>query len=51
MLKLSPSVLSADFGHLAEDIQIIDSSGCYGWVLCAEYFIWSTGYQECSSGI
>ena len=23
MLKLSPSVLSADFGHLAEDIQII----------------------------
>ena len=27
MLKLSPSVLSADFGHLAEDIQIIDQAG------------------------
>ena len=27
MLKLSPSVLSADFGHLAEDIQIKDQAG------------------------
>ena len=27
MLKLSPSVLSADFGRLAEDIQIIDQAG------------------------
>ena len=27
MLKLSPSVLSADFGHLAEDIKIIDQAG------------------------
>lgn len=27
MLKLSPSVLSADFGHLAEDIQVIDQAG------------------------
>ena len=27
ILKLSPSVLSADFGHLAEDIQIIDQAG------------------------
>ena len=27
MLKLSPSVLSADFGHLAEDVQIIDQAG------------------------
>ena len=27
MLKLSPSVLSADFGHLEEDIQIIDQAG------------------------
>ena len=26
MLKLSPSVLSADFGHLAEDIPIIDQA-------------------------
>lgn len=57
MLKLSPSVLSADFGHLAEDIQIIDQAGSeYIHLdvmdgLCAEYFIRSTGYQECSSGI
>lgn len=27
MLKLSPSVLSADFGYLAEDIKIIDQAG------------------------
>ena len=27
MLKLSPSVLSADIGHLAEDIKIIDQAG------------------------
>ena len=37
-LKLSPSILSADFGRLGEDIKTADQAG--------EYFFWYSCYQE-----
>ena len=43
---LSPSLLSADFTKLGEEIKIIDvcwsgicSCRCYGWSFCAEHFL------------
>ena len=47
---LSPSILSADFSKLGEEIKTVDEAGaqvhsyrCNGWKLCAKHFFWNAG--------
>ena len=42
MRLIAPSVLSADFGHLAEELAMINRSEADwrdGWYVCAEYIV------------
>ena len=44
---LSPSILSADFKKLGEELETIDKAGAeyvHVWTFCKEYFIWNAGY-------
>ena len=41
---LSPSILSADFANLGEQIRLLDQAGAEyvhidGWNVCSEYFV------------
>ena len=38
--ELSPSILSADFARLGEEIKAVD-----GWYVCTEDFIWIPDHQ------
>ena len=38
--RLCPSILSADFNRLGEQIQTLEKAG---WRFCAEYFVWNAG--------
>lgn len=48
MIKLAPSILSADFAKLGEDVVRIDKAGC-DWIhidvmdgyVCAKHFLWN----------
>ena len=43
MIKLAPSILSADFARLLEDVKKVEKAGCeyrcYGWTFCTKYNI------------
>ena len=44
--KLSPSMLSIDFGKVAEQLKLVEDagypSGCDGWDFCSQYFLWDS---------
>ena len=51
MIKLSPSILSADFANLGQDVKRIDvgrlrldSHRCNGWNVRSKYFFWYACY-------
>ena len=48
MVLISPSILSADFGNLRQEVKKLADSGldtfrCYGRSFCAEFNFWSAG--------
>ena len=51
MIKLAPSILSADFAKLGEDVVRIDKAGC-DWIhidvmdVCAKHFLWNACNQS-----
>ena len=47
---IAPSILSADFGYLAKDIEMVNRSEAE-WVhidIMDEHFIWLSGTEICS---
>ena len=53
MIELAPSILSADFSRLGEDVKQIENAGAHlihvdvdGRTFCTEYQLWCNGDEE-----